>query len=143
MINFNLTTPRFKPEIIGKAISEIVPLSLIEKAISQTNSEEKRDRILPTKIIILLVISLNFWSRDSVVDVWKNLMEGLVSELIPQKFRLITPTSSSLTEARQRVGAGVMARLFKLICTTRATKRTEGAFLRGLRLMSVDGSLIR
>ncbi len=141
MINFNLTTPKLKPEIVGKAISEIIPLSVIEKAISQTHSEEKRDRVLPTKIIILLVISLNFWSRDSVVDVWKNLVEGLVSELIPQKIRLITPTSSSLSEARQRVGAVVMARLFKLICTVRGTKKTEGAFLRGLRLMSVDGSL--
>ena len=83
MINFNLTTPQLKPEIIGKAISEILPLSVIEKAISQTKSEEKRDRILPTKIIILLVISLNFWSRDSVVDVWKNLVFGLISELKP------------------------------------------------------------
>lgn len=141
MINFNLTTPQLKPEIIGKAIEKIIPLSTIEKAISQTNSEQKRERVLPTKIIILLVISLNFWSTDSVVDVWKNLVEGLMSDLIPQKIRLITPTSSSFTEARQRVGAGVMARLFKLICTVRATKQTEGAFLRGLRLMSLDGSL--
>ncbi len=128
MINFNLTTPRLKPEIIGKAIQEIIPLSVIEKAINQTNSEEKRDRVLPTKIIILLVISLNFWSRDSVVDVWKNLVEGLVSELIPQKIRLITPTSSSLSEARQRVGAGVMARLFKLICTEASHQANRRSF---------------
>lgn len=73
-------------------------------------SAQKRNRVLPTPIIILLVISLNFWSRDSVVDVWKNLVEGLMSDLIPQKIRLITPSSSSFTEARQRVGAGVMAR---------------------------------
>ncbi len=50
-----------------------------------------------------------------------------MSELIPQKIRLITPKSSSFSEARQRVGAGVMARLFKLVCTVRATKKTEGA----------------
>ena len=72
---------------------------------------------------------------------WKNLVEGLMSDLIPQKIRLITPSSSSFSEARQRVGAGVMARLFKLICVLRATKKTPGAFLNGLRLMSVDGSL--
>jgi len=83
MINFNLTIQQLQPEIIGKAISEIVPLSKIEKAICQTNSKEKRNRILPTKMIILLVISLNFWSRDSVVDVWKNLVTGLMSDLIP------------------------------------------------------------
>ena len=142
MIDFDLTKPQLKPEIIGKAMEKIIPLSLIEKAIHQTNSAQKRKRILPTPIIILLVISLNFWSMDSVVDVWKNLVTGLMSNLIPQKIRLITPTSSSLTEARQRVGAGVMARLFQLVCTFRATKQTAGAFLCGLRLMSIDGSLL-
>ncbi len=45
-------------------------------------------------------------------------------------------------EARQRVGAGVMTRLFHLIAKLRATKKTPGAFLRGLRLMSLDGSLM-
>jgi hypothetical protein len=142
MIDFNLTKVQLKPEIIGKAIEEIVPLSKIEIAIRESNSAQKRNRILPTPIVILLVISLNFWSTDSVVDVWKNLVQGLMPNLISQKIRLITPKSSSLTEARQRVGAGVMARLFKLICTVRATKHTEGAFLRGLRLMSLDGSLL-
>ena len=142
MIDFNLTKVQLTPEIIGKAIREIIPLSKIEIAIRESNSAQKRNRILPTPIVILLVISLNFWSTDSVVDVWKNLVQGLMPDLIARKIRLITPRSSSLSEARQRVGAGVMARLFKLICTVRATKQTEGAFLRGLRLMSLDGSLL-
>jgi hypothetical protein len=129
MTNFILIKPQLKPEIIGKAIEKIIPLSKIEKAIQETNCAEKRNRILPTSIIILLVISLNFWSRDSVVDVWKNLVQGLMSHLIPLKLRLITPSSGSLSEARQRVGAGVMVRLFQLICTPLATTKTPGAFL--------------
>jgi hypothetical protein len=95
MIDFTDLPPILEPERIGKAISEIIPLSTMEKAISQTNSEEKRDRVLPTSIIILLVIGLNFWSTDSVVDVLKNLVTGLISELIPQKIRLKMPSSSS------------------------------------------------
>ncbi len=141
MINFTLTTPNLDPARMGKALSEIIPLSIIEKAINQTNSLQKRTRVLPTPIIILLVISLNFWSTDSVVDVLKNLVQGLMSELIPEKIRLKMPSSGSITEARQRVGAGVMTRLFHLICVIRATKKTPGAFLNGLRLMSLDGSL--
>ena len=54
MTNFTLTTPNLEPERIGKALNKIIPLSTIEKAISQTNSEQKRDRVLPTNIIILL-----------------------------------------------------------------------------------------
>ena len=142
LIDFTLISPILSPERIGKALNEIIPLSTMEKAISQTNSREKRDRVLPTPIIILLVISLNFWSTDSVVDVLKNLSQGLISELIPKKIRLKIPSSGSISEARQRVGAGVITRLFHLIAKLRATKKTPGAFLRGLRLMSLDGSLI-
>ena len=54
MIDFNLTKVQLKPEIIGKAIREIVPLSKIEIAIGQSNSAQKRNRILPTPITILL-----------------------------------------------------------------------------------------
>ena len=126
---------------MAKRANKIIPLSTITKAISQTSSAEKRERVLPTPIIIWLVISLNFWSTDSVVDVLKNLVQGLMSELIPQKIRLKMPSSGSISEARQRVGAGVMTRLFHLICVIRATKKTPGAFLNGLRLMSLDGSL--
>ncbi len=141
MINFTLVTPNLEPERIGKALNQIIPLSTITKAITQTSSLQKRERVLPTPIIIWLVISLNFWSTDSVVDVLKNLVQGLMSELIPQKIRLKIPSRGSITEARQRVGAGVMTRLFHLICLCRATKKTTGAFLNGLRLMSLDGSL--
>ena len=80
LIDFTLIPPILDPERIGKALNEIIPLSTMERAISQTNSGEKRDRVLPTPIIILLVISLNFWSTDSVVDVLKNLVQGLMSE---------------------------------------------------------------
>jgi len=38
MIDFNLTKAELKPEIIGKAIKEIVPLSKIEIAMQETNS---------------------------------------------------------------------------------------------------------
>ncbi len=35
-----------------------------------------------------------------------------------------------------------MRSLFQLVAKLRATKKTPGAFLNGLRLMSLDGSLI-
>ncbi|MGK7892683.1 MAG: transposase domain-containing protein [Xenococcus sp. (in: cyanobacteria)] len=141
LINFTFVSPILEPERIGKAMASIIPLSVMNQAIRETKSEQKRERLLPTPIIILLVIGLNFWSADSVVDVLKNLTQGLMSELIPQKIRLKIPSSGSITEARQRVGAGVMTRLFHLICIIRATKKTPGAFLNSLRLMSLDGSL--
>lgn len=48
------------------------------------------------------------------------------------------PSSSSISEARQRVGPAVMTKLFELVARPLATKKTQGAFLGGLRLMALS-----
>lgn len=51
------------------------------------------------------------------------------------------PCKSSITEARQRVGCQVMSRLFHQVVRPLATVQTKGAFLGGLRVMAVDGTV--
>jgi len=84
---------------------------------------------------------MSFWSRDSIVDVFKNLIQGISGQLISLLIRIKTPTSSSITEARQRVGPGVMTRLFEMVAKPLATIETPGAFLGGLRIMGLDGTV--
>jgi len=57
LIDFTLISLILEPERIGKAIASIIPLSVIEKAIAETNSQQERERMLPTPVIIFLVIS--------------------------------------------------------------------------------------
>ena len=45
-----------------------------------------------------------------MVDVLKNLVQGLSQKSIPQGFRWKTPSKSSISEARQRVGCAVLTR---------------------------------
>ena len=52
------------------------------------------------------------------------------------------PCKSSITEARQRIGAQVMCRLFHLVVSPLSTEKTPGAFLGGLRIMAMDGSVL-
>lgn len=81
---------------------------------------------------------MSFWSTESTVDVFKNLIQGFASLQIPLGIRLLTPTSSSITEARQRTGAAVMTRLFEMVAKPLATILTPGAFLSGLRIMALS-----
>ena len=104
-------------------------------------SSEQRQRILPTHVVVALVIAMSFWSYDSMVDVFKNLIQGLSALQIPLGVRFKTPTSSSITEARQRTGPAVMTRLFEMVANPLATTKTPGAFLGGLRLMALDGTV--
>ena len=122
-------------------LETVIPQDKIAQAIEQTQSQQQRKRSLPTHVVVALVVAMSFWASDSIVDVFKNLMAGLSGSWIRQLLRLKTPTSSSITEARQRVGPAVMTRLFELIARPLATVQTKGAFLNGLRLMAIDGTV--
>ncbi len=67
-------------------------------AIAETKSQEKRNRILPTYVILALVIAMNLWSADSIIDVFKNLVSGLAAQWIRLGCRWRTPNGSSIEE---------------------------------------------
>ena len=84
---------------------------------------------------------MSLWSKDAIPDVLKNLVDGLSTQWIRLGQHWRVPSKSSITEARQRVGSRVMSRLFELVARPKATPKTAGAFLGGLRLMAIDGTV--
>lgn len=138
---FTWIQPSLGPRELLQAIESAISVEAIESAIQQSKSEHQRERALPTPLVVALVIALNFWAQDAIVDVLKNLVAGLSQQWIRLAQRWRVPSKSSISEARQRVGPQVMSRLFQLIARPQATLETPGAFLGGLRLMAVDGSV--
>lgn len=141
LLPLTLIAPKIQASEIFPALELIMSHQAITEAIAETNSQEKRHRLLPTHLIIALIIALNFWSKDSIVDVLKNLVQGLSCSWIPKGFRSPTPSKSSISEARQRVGCAVMTRLFEKLARPMATVETPSAFLKGLRWMAIDGTV--
>jgi hypothetical protein len=92
-----LIAPKIQLSEILPALELIMSEGVIEEAIVETNSQEKRNRLLPTHLIIALVIALSLWSKDSVVDVLKNLVQGLSTSWILQGATWKTPSKSSTT----------------------------------------------
>lgn len=138
----SLITPEIEPGELLQAIKTVIPSELIDQAIEATNSQEQRNRRLPTHVVVGLVIAMHFWAQDSILDVFKNLVDGLSSQWIRLSQRCQAPSKSAISEARQRVGPQVMSRLFALVARPLATPQTPGAFLGGLRMMSIDGSVL-
>lgn len=60
-----------------KAIEAAIPPEAIERALTRTKSQECRTRSLPAHLVVCLVIAMSLWSRDSMRDVLKNLIDGL------------------------------------------------------------------
>ena len=135
-----LIPPKIAPGEVLQAIENAIPTQSIDQAIESTQSKQQRNRVLPTHVVVALVIAMNLWSKDSIEDVFKNLVQGLSSAWISIGQRWKDPSKSSISEARQRVGPRVMSQLLALVARPLATERTPGAFLNGLRLMALDGT---
>lgn len=136
----SLTSPKIRPEEILQAISLAIPSESIASAIESTQSERQRNRKLPTHLMVALIIAMSLWSKDSIEDVLANLVHGLSSQWVRLSQRWKKPSKSSISEARQQIGPQVMSQLFHLVARPLGTEQTPGAFLKGLRLMAVDGT---
>lgn len=123
-----------------KAIETAIPATAIEQAIATTKANEERHRSLPAHLVVGLVIAMSLWSRDSMRDVLKNLVDGLSVVWVKVGKYWRVPCKSAITQARQRLGAGVMRQLFHQLVRPLATGETIGAFLNGLRIMVIDGT---
>ena len=97
LLPLTIISQKIQASEIFPALELIMSHQAITEAISETSSQEKRHRLLPTHLIIALVIALNFWSKDSVVDVLKNLVKGLSVTWIPKGIKWKTPSKSSTT----------------------------------------------
>jgi hypothetical protein len=138
--DFSLVSPEIQSGEVLKAIEMAIPATAIEQAIANTKTEEERKRSLPAQLVVSLVIAMSFWSRDSMRDVLKNLIDGMSEAWVKVGKYWRMPCKSAITQARQRLGARVMSDLFHRLVRPMATTETLGAFLNGLRIVVIDGS---
>jgi hypothetical protein len=139
---FSLISPVIESTDVFKAIETAIPLEVIEQTIGTTQAREERKRKLPSQLVICLVIAMSLWSSDSMTTVLKNLISGLSRQWTKLGKYWRVPNSASISEARMRVGPQVMSQLFERVVRPKATAQTPGAFLGGLRVMAVDGTVL-
>ncbi len=125
---------------VFKAIETAIPASAIEQAIASTKADEGRRRSLPAQLVVSLVIAMSLWSKDSMRDVLKNLIDGLSEAWVKVGKYWRFPCKSAITQARQRLGARVMSQLFHQLVRPMASSDTIGAFLNGQRIVVIDGT---
>jgi len=75
--DFSLLSPVIQSSDLLKAIETAIPPTAIEQAIAKTKASEERNRSLPAQLVVCLVIAMSVWSRDSMRDVLKNLIDGI------------------------------------------------------------------
>jgi hypothetical protein len=140
---FSLISPVIESGHVFKAIETAIPIDVIEQTIGNTEVREERKRKLPSSLVVCLVIAMSLWSNDSMASVLKNLVNGLSREWTKLGKYWKVPNSASISEAESSIRKpGNDSRLFEQVARPQATAQTIGAFLGGLRVIAVDGTVL-
>ena len=139
---FSFICPVIESAAVLKAIETVISADVIAQTLGNTDSVEERKRKLPSHLVVCLVIAMSLWSSDAMGTVLKNLVNGLSREWTKLGQYWKVPNSSSISAARARVGCQAMSQLFGRVVRPLATSKTPGAFLGGLRVMAVDGTVL-
>jgi len=125
-----------------EALAAALPDQVVDAAIEQTGTRERRRRRLPTHLVVTLVVALGLWAeaslRHALAEVVGGWREGAAGRSGPWQ----VPSSAAIVPARQRAGARLCRVLFHAGAGPIATRQTRGAFLGGLRLMAGDGTTL-
>jgi hypothetical protein len=123
---------------IGVLVSS-VPRDVIDVAVAAHGVGVKRSGgKLPAHVVAYLTMGLCLFPDDDYTEV-ATKVTGSLSRFGCWDASWRVPTSSGISQARQRVGAAVLADVFEGVAQAVATMGTRGAWLRRWRLVAIDG----
>ena len=125
-----------------EALQAALPDAAVEAAIARTGTRERRQRLLPTRLVVTLVVAMGLWATDAVRHVLATVVEGWREGEAADATAWRLPSTPAIVHARQRAGARLLRVLFHAVAQPIATLDTAGAFLGGLRLMAIDGTTL-
>src|SRR5260370_1355523 len=122
-------------------VAKAVPLDKIRAVLAATGKESARQRDLPAHVVIYYVVALALYMQSSYREVLRCLLEG-VQWLLEPSARIKVAGNSGISQARTRLGWEPLRQLPDEIVKPIAVKATQGAWYRGWRLVSLDGSTL-
>jgi hypothetical protein len=125
-------------EMALEALESAVPQAVVEAVVDELGAAEQRLRKLPASVTLLLGIAMNLFTHNSLSQVLVKMLKGL--RFIWPDPDFVPASKGAISQARYRLGARPMVKLFHQVCQPIATEETPGAFLFGLRLMAIDGT---
>jgi hypothetical protein len=120
-------------------IAKFFPLDKVREVLVETKRASVRERDLPAHIVVYYVMALALYMRSSTREVLRCLLEGVQWLLDPSALVKVAG-KSGISQARSRLGAEPLRRLYAGLVGPIAEKDTKGAWYREWRLVSLDGS---
>jgi hypothetical protein len=122
-------------------VAKTFPEATVKSVLEATGRSSRRQRELPAHVVVYYVIALALYMQSSYREVLRCLLEGIQWLLNPAA-RVKVTGKSGISQARTRLGAEPLKQLYEQIVRPIATETTKGAWYRGCRLVSLDGSTL-
>ncbi len=116
------------------------PRELVEQVLFETERVSERERDLPAHVMVYFAIALALYPDVATREVLRCLVEGARWLGDPARPRI--PTKSGISQARSRLGATPLEALYRAVVAPVAIEGTPGAWYRGWRVMSLDGTTL-
>jgi Insertion element 4 transposase N-terminal/Transposase DDE domain len=122
-------------------VAKFFPVEKVREVLKETGRASVRQRDLPAHVVIYYVIALALYMRSSYREVLRCLLEGL-QWLLDPSVQVKVAGKSGISQARSRLGAEPLKKLYDAVVGPIAEKRTKGAWYRQWKLVSLDGSTL-
>src|SRR5215211_7135175 len=121
-------------------IAGTFPLGEVRRVLDETGRASERQRDLPAHVMAYYAIALALYAGVGTREVLRCLLEGLRRLSGAEAVRVAG--KSGISQARTRLGAEPLRRLYERVVRPIATPATKGARYRAWRLVSLDGSCL-
>ncbi len=122
------------------ALFRTYPVGRVKSLLRRSGKASIRERSLPNHVVVYYVLMLALFMTDGYREVMRRLLEGfkLMRKVRAGAVKLVG--TSGISQARSRVGSEPFRQLYKEFVSPVATRKTKGAWYKGLLLVSLDGS---
>src|SRR3954463_5804583 len=131
---------RLSDHISLGVIARAFPPERVQQILAETGKASERERELPAQVMVYYAIALALYMGSSTREVLRCLLEGLRWLWGAEAVKVAG--KSGISQARTRLGAEPLHRLYDQVVHPVATRATLGAWYRQWRLVSLDGSCL-
>ena len=121
-------------------LAKAFPRGLVDEVIEAAGAREQRRRVLPAWLTLYFTLALALFMDRGAARVMRKLA-GVVA-WAERGVAVPAPSEEALSNARSRLGPEPLRLLFEKVAGFVASPGAEGAWWRGLRLVSLDGTTL-
>lgn len=131
---------RLEDRVSVGVLARAFPRETVEAVVDAAGARERRRRMLPARLVVYYVLALALFMDLGGARVMRRLAGTMA--WATRGVTVGIPSEEALSKARTRLGPTPLRLLFEAVAGALGDAGTPGAFWRGRRVLSVDGTTL-